>query len=230
MSCLIKKSAICLALGACLVLIALSVGGHQSRLILLIAAGCVIGTWTITLRSLRRLSHASMAPTKSPGRQVALLGLLAGVAALLQCSPAFFPGFGHLLAAFSSLPIAIGTLAAPDGTLAMVGAATSLLVILQLDEAVIFALTTAPLGAMAACVVLTDVPWWRRSLLPGIALGSGILLMSYVIGLPSLGPMVHGLGPVWAPAIYLGFSYAYATIWVGMLLVIRRYLRAWNGW
>lgn len=221
----IKKGIMALALIAGLGLVVLSVAGYPSQYMVLLATGGLLGTWVATIHSLPRLSNASGSSHRSPASKVALLGLLAGLAALLQCSPAFVPGFGLLLAAFSSVPVAIGTLAVPDGAPAMVGAATALLVVLQLEEAFIFALTTAPLGVMVACSLLNELPWWKGILFPGTALGSGIILMSYLVGIPSLGPAVHGLGPLWAPIIYLGFGYAYASLWIGMLRLYRRFLR-----
>lgn len=222
---LLRRNAVYLGLIGSLLLLALTMDGHPSRCIILLAAGLDLGAWTLTLHSLPRLRQSSAAP-RSLAYQVALLGLMAGLAAILQSAPAFVPGVGLLLATLSSLPIAVGTLAAPDGAPAMVGAAIALLVILQPDEAFIFALTTAPLGIMTAVASLDDPPWWKGALLPGMALGSGMILMSYLIGIPSLGPVVHGLGPVWAPAIYYAFGYAYASLWVGLLRVYRHHLRS----
>ncbi len=220
----VKKGAVYLSTLACLALVILSVGSQSSRSIVYVATACVLAAWVVAGRSLAHQQSSSEVLAKSPARRVALLGLLAALAALLQCSPAFLPGFGLLLATFSTLPMAMGTLAAPGSALAMLGAATSLLVIIQLEEAIIFVLTTGQLGVMAAWAILDGRPWWIRALMPGVALGSGVILMSYGIGIPSLGPTAHGLGPIWAPAIYLGFGCLYAALWIGLLRIIRRYL------
>ncbi|MGE5653991.1 MAG: hypothetical protein ACM3ZQ_06955, partial [Bacillota bacterium] len=105
----LKKGIVLIGLLACLGLIVFFLGGYSNQSLVLLAAGCLLGTWVATIRSLQRFGTAS-GTSRSPASKAALLGLLAGLAALMQCSPAFIPGFGLLLATFSSLPVAIGTL------------------------------------------------------------------------------------------------------------------------
>jgi hypothetical protein len=152
---------------------------------------------------------------------VATLGLLAAITAIMQSSPHFLPGIGMVLATFSSIPIAVGALIAPSGSLPMVLATAAILIIVQLEEAFVFALTTAPLGLAAAWAVADKRPLWHALSLPGIALASGIILMSDLIGIPAMGPGVHHLGPLLASVVYVAFGCLYASLWVGLIAQIK---------
>lgn len=194
------------------------VGGfcvQGSRLILISAAlAAFLSTLLYALRTVGGNPGAREAPEPGPAWRAALLGLMAALAAMMQVSAAFWPGVGHILAALSSLPVAAGVLLVPKGALPMILAAAGLLASIYAHEALVFLLTTAPVGLMAAWAARLHRPVWLRLLLPGVAVSSGILLMVYAAGLPVFGDSITSLAPLFATTVYVAFGFTYTWLWI----------------
>ena len=177
------------------------------------------------------ISATSAAVSPGPGfqdlgRRMAHLGILGALVALLKSSASYWPGGGHLLAALSSLPVALGCLLVRGGAFFMLVVPAGLLFMLSVHEALIFVFTTAPVGILAGWAASSTSGARLRWLLPGVGLGSGLLVTARVIKLPALGPAVGALGPLPAALVYLGFGFAYAAVWVW---IICRWGRRWLG-
>lgn len=189
-----------------------------------IALATYLGTVGFVLGELRRAETRRTAEGRTPAQRVALAGLLAALAALMQGSATFWPGPGHFLASLSTLPVAIGVLAAPGSASAFILAATGLLFLIHAHQAAVFLLTTAPLGLTAAWSAASRRPAWLRWLLPGTTLASGIMMMVWVLGIPVFGHLAKGRGVAAATILYVVFALLYATLWVFFLrlYVVRR--------
>lgn len=162
----------------------------------------------------------------TPARRVAYLGLMTAVSALLQGAPIYWPAVGQGLAVLTSLPVALGVLAFPVGAVPMVVATAGVLMLVHVKQAVIFVFTTAPVGLTVAWAVIVERPLWQRLLLPGIALGSGMLLMAYATGIAPFGPGTHDRLGSSAVAIYVLFSVVYGALWVALLSRVYASLRS----
>jgi hypothetical protein len=174
------------------------------------------GGLALVLAELRRSGRAA-AEHRSPAQRVAVAGLFAALAALLQGSAAFWPGLGHLLASLSALPVAVGVLAAPEDAAALVLAAAGLLAVVQVHQSAVFLMTTAPLGVASAWAATDRRHPWLRWLLPGVILSGGILTLVNLVGVPVFGGLARSRGVAVATLVYVAFGLIYAPLWVVFL-------------
>ncbi|NLK00708.1 MAG: hypothetical protein GX318_05660 [Clostridia bacterium] len=169
--------------------------------------------YTIFLLKKHRKEFLTREQSESRGKWIAYAGLLAALAVILQSSPVFLPVVGLALSPLSSLPVIIGTLLFADRVLPMFLAAAALLFLVNVQEAVIFLLTTGPLGLTAALAVIPTIPFWRKSLVTTSLLTCGILLLTFLVGLPGLQNTVGSLNMPILLAI-IAFSFLYSSLFM----------------
>jgi hypothetical protein len=175
-------------------------------------------------RYLRGQTVSEDAIKESPGRRVSILGGMAALAILFQVSPVFFPVAGLLLSPFSSLPIAIGTLLFPQGALGMFLAASGIISIIYWQEGAVFLFATGPLGIASALAVMSRGHKWMRILISGLILTCGILILTFVIGLPGLMEAFENLQVFTMVLVVFLFSLGYSCLWVHIILIIKKYI------
>lgn len=152
---------------------------------------------------------------------ITLAGLLTAITVILHAAPVFLPVVGLALSPLSSLPVIIGALLFADRVLPMFLAAAALLLLINVQEAIIFLLATGPLGLTAALVAVSDIPLWRKSLIPTSLLTCGILLLIFLVGLPGLQNIVSSLSIIILLAIIL-FSFIYSALFMGIAFFMQK--------
>jgi hypothetical protein len=175
-------------------------------------------------RCLRVQIVSENAITESPGKQVSILGGMAALSVLFQVSPVFLPIAGLLLSPFSSLPIAIGTLLYPKGALPMFLAASGIVSIVYWQEGVVFLFATGPLGIAAALAAMSSSQRWRKILVSGLILTSGILILTFIIGLPGMVEAFENLHVFTMVLVVFIFSLTYSWLWVHIVLILKKRL------
>jgi hypothetical protein len=188
----------------------------------------VVYTYTVimVLRSLRQPELTESVSRYSSARRVALLGLLTALAAAMQAAGVFLPMVGPVLAMLSSLPVALGTLLAPQDVPWMVLATGVVLLVIHVPDAIVFMLTMGPTGLTAAWALNCQRTTWQRILVPAVVLSGGMLVITFIIGLPTFAGVVQQWGTVGAIAIFAVFGLLYSVLWIR---VISRFNRLMSG-
>ncbi|HZK57870.1 MAG TPA: hypothetical protein VFD17_06135 [Clostridia bacterium] len=152
---------------------------------------------------------------------ITLAGLLTAITVILHAAPVFLPVIGLALSPLSSVPVIIGTLLFKDRILPMFLAATALLFLINVQEAIIFLLATGPLGLSATLVAVPTISIWQKSLVPTSLLTCGILLLIFLVGLPGLQNIVSSLNITILLAIIL-FGFLYSSLFMGIALFVQK--------
>lgn len=145
-----------------------------------------------------------------PSRTV-VLGLLAGLAAVLQLGPVYWPGPGYLLAMAATLPAAVGTALHAPRAHQLYAAAAVLIGLVAVEEMFVFLLTTGPLGLMLG--YLHERPAWQALPVAAGVLTAGMLALPYLAGIDAFGGLGSALSRSVLAAGYFGFSMLYAALW-----------------
>lgn len=154
---------------------------------------------------------------------ISIGGIFTALAVLFQSSPVFLPGIGLILSPFATLPIALAALvSAYSGILAFLVSGFILLLI-NPQEAVIFLLTTGPLG-------LTLGLSYTKGIIPSIGIPGGILfvgiiIMTHIAGISVFGSMVLKSSPIIDALVFILFSVIYSGIWLLILRFILKVLK-----
>lgn len=142
-------------------------------------------------------------------------GLLAGVAALLQLSAAYFPGLGHFLSAFAALPISVAAASGPASGVWTYVAAAGVILAGQPGELPIFAFTTGPLGLAVGWGAAQKLGRWLVWAIAASVFFVGMAVLTYVAGVPALGEEVGTQAPrERMMALFAVFAGAYAWAWL----------------
>lgn len=144
---------------------------------------------------------------------VTLGGMMAGLAALMQAAPVYWPGPGYLLAALGSLPMAVLALRSPRAAPLSALATILLLMMVHVEEAVVFSLTTGPLGLAIGYGRRAALPRLAATLLATGPLLAGMFGLTHLVGLPPLGPWPVRNALV-ETTVYGLFAFAYSAVWV----------------
>jgi hypothetical protein len=145
-------------------------------------------------------------------RQLSALAILAALAAVMQGAAALWPGPGHALAALASLPLALAAWFGGRRATWCWVVAVLLLGLVHVQEAAIFGLMTGPVGLAAGWGLRHGWGWMFTSLLAGVVLTIGMLILAYVVGVPPLGPEVQAFGLA-TPLVYGLFSLGWGALW-----------------
>ncbi len=159
--------------------------------------------------------------TGMDSKWITLAGLLTAIAVILHAAPTFLPVVGLALSPLSSVPIIIGALLFADRVLPMFLAVVALLLLINVQEAIIFLLATGPLGLTVTLVTVPVIPLWRKFLIPTSLLTCGVLLLIFLVGLPGLQNIVSSLNVIILLAIIL-FSFLYSSLFMGITLFVQK--------
>lgn len=154
----------------------------------------------------------------SPARIVAYGGILTALSVLFHSAPVFLPGIGLALSPFATLSIALAAVASTySGVIAWFASAIILLLISP-QEAVIFLLTTGPLGLVLGA-------GYNKRIVPSAAAAGGTLfvginLLKHVAGIAVFGSMTPNDSLLTEAFIFLLFAAVYSIIWLFILRLI----------
>lgn len=161
-----------------------------------------------------------------PPRTVAL-ACLAGLAGALQLGPRYMHAPGYLLAAASTLPIAIGSALRPQRSTWLFAAAALLVGMFSDQQLFIFLTTTGPLGLMLG--LTEDHPAWHSVLAATLALVAGLLLLPSLSGFYPFGGMDLAWLPLQRLGVYTAFSLIYAALWTSLFRRLWRRIQVTMG-
>jgi len=147
-------------------------------------------------------------------RSLVRYSLLASLAALLQASGGFFPGPGHVLSAFSALPVAVAAFMSPWGGITCFAASAFLTFMIQPAGSIILTLCNAPLGFVIGWGLHHSYRALKVILIGTVVLTTGMLILTFGLGFPVFGPFpvkkhLFTLLPLYT---WLAFLYTYAWL------------------
>lgn len=152
---------------------------------------------------------------KEAARIVGMGGGFVALAVMFQASPAFMPGIGLLLSPFSTLPVALSAFLSPCSGLISLLASIFILLFISPQEAIIFILTTGPLGLVLGICYRKGV--FISILAAAGTIFTGICLLIYAAGVAAFGGLTPGNVSLPAFCIFILFSLCYSYIWTLML-------------
>lgn len=167
----------------------------------------------VVLRYAGPISEGEFFMPASRGALVARAGVMASLAAVCQLAAGFFPGPGHVLSVFGTLPIALVAYTSPVGGLLSLLAASSVVFLLQPLETPILLFVTGPIGLVLGWAANRSWPRVRGVLLATAALAGGMMLITYGLSMPAFGDGLTVASPWMMLAISLGFAFVYNWLW-----------------
>ncbi|SHI52633.1 hypothetical protein SAMN05444401_0907 [Clostridium amylolyticum] len=146
------------------------------------------------------------------GRFICIGGILTTISVLFQSAPVFLPAIGLALSPLSTLPIAIAAVSNISLGITVFFSSALILVIVNAQEAIILLFTTGLLGIVMGILlyrkgIITSI------LFSSIALSLGMILLTYVVGIPAFAELTRTLSTTLIFLIFFSFSLAYASIW-----------------
>jgi hypothetical protein len=152
---------------------------------------------------------------KSSAKTVTIGGAMTALAVLFQSAPVFLPSAGLALSPFSTLPIALAAIASPISGFISHLASSLLLLLISPQEAVIFFLTTGPLGLVLGTSFRQKAVF--SAVIGAVALFVGIFTLTNAAGIAAFGGLTPDTAPSIETLIYLLFSIVYSSVWVFLL-------------
>ncbi|WP_024345232.1 hypothetical protein [Lacrimispora indolis] len=139
-------------------------------------------------------------------------GLLTTITVLFQSAPVFLPAIGLALSPFSSLPVAIAAVFHVSLGFAVLFSSSLILVVFNIQEAVILFFTTGALG-MVIGTLLYRKGIFISIFISSIALSLGMMCLTYIIHISAFTDLTGSLSIPLTFLIFYIFSLVYATIW-----------------
>lgn len=145
-------------------------------------------------------------------KSIVTCGLLTTITVFLQTAPIYLPGLGMLLSLFSTLPVAIAAIISISFGINVYIASTLLLLMINLEEAIIFTLTTGIIGLLIGIFI------FRFNLVLSIIISSvsltiGMVILTYIIAIPGFKLLFENTKLYIVIIIYILFSLIYNSIW-----------------
>lgn len=151
---------------------------------------------------------------QNPHFQLILAAILSAIAAILQSAGGFLPIVGLLISPFATLPILLITINSILYGMLSYFTTIILIMVMQPTELFIFPFTTGLLGLAIGVGVNLKKRTISIVTLSGLILFLGILLLTYVIKFPILGPSVSAIMDWRMVLILISFCWLYVYIWV----------------
>lgn len=150
-------------------------------------------------------------------RNLVRYSLLASLTALMQVSAGLFPGPGHVVSAFGTLPVAVAAFLSPRGGVACFIISAWLTLIVLPAELPTLALGTAPLGLIIGLGLHYSLAAPVVIITGAVHLTMAMLFMTLVLGIPVFGSYLDSSAIFTLTAVYGGFSLLYSTAWLGFI-------------
>ena len=150
--------------------------------------------------------------SNTPAKLISIGGIFSAFAILLHSSPVFLPGIGIILSPFASLPIALSAAVSPYLGIITLLTSASILLLISPQEAVIFLLTTGPLGLVLGLN-------YRKGKMISLAVTGGILfiginILTSIVGIEAFGDITPHYSLMITESIFILFSFIYSYIWI----------------
>ncbi len=138
-------------------------------------------------------------------------GILTGITALFQSAPVLLPAIGMALSPLSSLPVLLAAVIdIPMGIVVLLSSAIIIFMVSP-QEAIIFILTTGPLGFAIGCLLYRK-GWILTLLLSSVCLFTGTVVLTYIVDIPALGDLSKSFS-LSIVLFYLIFAFIYSSLW-----------------
>lgn len=157
-------------------------------------------------------------------RLICFGGFFTAMTVTFQSAPVFLPGIGMILSPISTMPIAIAASLNLTLGLSVFLASGLVLSAFSPEEAAIFFFATGLLGIVMGSLL------YRKGMMisitsSGVALSLGLMVLTYLIGIPSFIEFSNQF-QVWSIIlIFFVFSVMYASLWNIFLRKLIRHLR-----
>ncbi len=143
---------------------------------------------------------------------VCIGGVLTSITVLFQSAPVFFPTIGLAISPFSTLPVAIAAVVNVFLGLSVFISSAFILFIVSPQEAIILLFTTGILGITLGSLL------YRKGILVTLlasaaSLVLGIILLTYVVAIPSFVEVTGSFSFPFMLLIFSVFSLIYVSIW-----------------
>ena len=150
-------------------------------------------------------------------------GILTTITVIFQSAPIFLPAIGLLLSPLSTLPIAIAALYNISLGMAVFFTSAFILVLVNVQEAIILLFTTGLLGT-ALGTFLFRKGLFVSILFSSIILCIGMISLTYIVGISAFGDLTSLESMPLTILIYIAFSLVYVSIWNKCLRKFINYL------
>ena len=156
-------------------------------------------------------------------KSIVICSLLSSIAVVLQTAPIYLPGLGIFLSPLSTLPIAIAAIISIPLGIYVYIASILLLLILNLQESIIFLFTTGLIGLLIGLII------FRKGLFISICASSislilGMIVLTYIISIPGFSLLFQETKFYIVIIIYVFFSIIYNSIWNVIILKYRKHI------
>lgn len=151
-----------------------------------------------------------------PIRFICLGGILSAVTVILQAAPVYLPALGLTLSPVSTLPVALATgINAYLGLMVLI-ASTLILIMVSIQEAMIFLFTIGLIGLILAGLIYKN-GFIISIILSAAALTTGMVILTYIVAVPGFVELTASLSLPTTLIIYSIFSLFYTFIWATFL-------------
>lgn len=148
--------------------------------------------------------------------------LLIATAVLLQVAAGYFPGFGHVLSIFGTVPVLLAGLYGMVPGFAVYTVAGVLILAIQPREAPVFLLTTGLLGLALGFTCGRRFTPAGRIFYPAAVLAVGITMLTYGAGMPAFGRLTSCTQPGLNILFFALFSVVYSFLWSLLIPALKR--------
>ncbi|PLS07084.1 hypothetical protein [Neobacillus cucumis] len=173
--------------------------------------------------SVFKTEHEITAVQNTKNRKLVVGSLLGAMAAILQ-SAGLIGGVGYAFSIMATGPIVLATVTSIQIGLLTYAVTTFLLVILHPSEVLVFLFTTGLLGIALGIGFKLYKTRSMVSVLGGIALTAGILILLYLFHFPVLGPSISSKVSGTVIVGVLLFGLLYSWIWMNLCIVGKKHL------
>ncbi|HEY9060778.1 MAG TPA: hypothetical protein VIO64_09790 [Pseudobacteroides sp.] len=145
-------------------------------------------------------------------RFISIGSLLTSLTVLLQSAPVLLPVVGLALSPLSTLPIALAAVFNISLGITVLFSSALILIMVSVQEAIILLFTTGILGTVIGTLL------YRKGIVvsilsSAIILSIGIIILTYIVGVPAFGDLTGTLSFPFALITFFMFSLIYVSIW-----------------
>ena len=148
-----------------------------------------------------------------------VLGSILGALAAIFQSAGIFAGIGYVFSILTTWPIVLATVISIRMGLMTYGLTFFLLAIIQPSELIVFPFTTGLLGISLGIAFRISKSRFLVTLIGGICLATGIMIILYGFRFPVLGPSITSTVKGNVILGILGFSLVYSWIWMWLSII-----------
>ncbi len=148
-------------------------------------------------------------------RTISVLSMLTSITVLLEVVGGLLPGVGALICGFSTLFVALAGYLFPVGGLLVYAASSLLIGILMPAKVFVFIFNTGLLGL--ALGITFRIGRRVSVLITSLVLTIGTLFLSFILGIPVLGIVVHNIRGTMVVLVVFLFSLLFCWLWYIMM-------------